>query len=278
MTTSDEQNYFFLSALPRTGSTLLRTMLNENPDVWATPSTATPEVLRRVQQEAPTYEAVRLDTDLLGLHLSLVRNGLAAMYADRPERYIIDYSRMWGAPYFYNMLRTILGRPPRIVVTVRPLPEIVASFVRKADANPDNFIDREMRERDFWPYHRKPLNDARVDYLFTADSPLQGAMLSLSGAFRDETADSFYIVNYADLVSEPEKTVAGVYDFLGIPRYEHSFEKISANNVQRDTEVLGIPDLHTVRPELEITAPPPETVLSDYGMTRCLIEDFWTGK
>lgn len=278
MTTSDEQDYYFLAALPRTGSTLLRTILNDNPQVWATPVTATPNVLRGLQQEAPSYEQVRLDTDLLGLHLALVRNGLAAMYADRPERYIIDYSRMWGAPYFYNMLTGILGAPPRIVVTVRPLTEIVASFIRKAEANPDNFIDREMRDRDFWPYHRKPLNDARVDYLLSADSPLQGAMLSLAGAYREDTTKSFHIVRYADLVAQPDKTVADVYDFLDIPRYPHTFDDLAASNARADTEVLGIPDLHTVRPTLEITAPPPETVLSDYGMARCVLEDFWTDR
>lgn len=275
MSTSDEQDYFFLAALPRTGSTLLRTILNDNPDVWATPVTATPEVLRRLQHEAMTYDDVLLG-DLLPLHLSLVRNGLAAMYANCPERYIIDYSRMWGAPYFYNMLRTILDTTPRIVVTVRPLPEIVASFIRKAEAYPDNFIDREMRDNDFWPYHRKPLNDARVDYLLSPASSIQGAMLSLSGAFREETANSFHVVQYADIVSEPDKTVAGVYDFLGIPRYPHSFDNLAASNTAADTEVLGIPDMHTIRPTLTVTAPPPETVLSEYGMTRCLIEDFWT--
>lgn len=265
-----------MAALPRTGSTLLASILNQNADLWVTPHTATTEVLRRLEQEAPGYESVRLG-GLIPQHLSLVRNAIPAMYSDRVERYIIDYSRMWGAPYFYNLLCTALNERPKIIVTVRPLPEIVASFIRKAEANPQtNFIDTEMANRDFWPYHRKPLNDARVDYLLSHDSPLQGALLSLASAYREETADSFHIVRYADLVSEPDKTVSGVYDFLGIPRYGHTFNGITARDVQSDLAELGIPDMHAVRPILEITAPAPDTVLSDYAMTRCLIEDFWT--
>ena len=265
-----------MAALPRTGSTLLASILNQNADFWVTPHTATTEVLRTLEQDAPGYEPVRLG-GLIPQHLSLLRNAIPGMYADRPERYIVDYSRMWGAPYFYNLLCTVLGERPKIVVTVRPLTEIVASFVRKAEANPQtNFIDREMANQDFWPYHRKPLNDARVDYLLAHDSPLQGAILSLSSAYREETSDSFHLVRYEDLVSEPDKTVAGVYDFFGIPRYEHSFSGITARDVQADEEELGIPDMHKVRPTLEVTAPAPETVLSDYAMTRCLIEDFWT--
>lgn len=267
-----------MAPLPRTGSTLLRRILNQNPDLWATPSTVTPEVLRRIQTDIGSYETIALAPELASLHLSLVRHGISAMYADRPERNIIDCSRIWGAPYYCNLLRGIFSaQEPKIIVTVRPLAEIVASFVRKARENPmDNFIDREMRDTDFWPYHRKPLDDARVDYLLSAGSPLQAAILSLASAYRDEYAGMFHIVQYEHLVTKPHETISGIYAFLGIPEYEHNFRDTQLDGNRFDGDVLGIPDMHTVRQGISVTAPAPETVLSDYGMTRCHIEDFWT--
>lgn len=275
MVESAEQDYFFLSSLPRTGSTLLSSILNQNRDIWVTPHTATTDVLKRIHQDAPMYPDVQLG-NLMPQHMSLLRNALAAMYSCRPERYIIDYSRMWGSPYFYALLTRVLDSAPKIIVTVRPLEEIVASLICKAEENPaTNFIDREMRERDFWPYHRKSLNDARVDYLLSDGSLIQAAMLSLHGAFQGETADSFYVIRYEDLVNQPKRILDSVYSFLQIPTFDHSFTGIVGES-QNDIDVLGIKDMHAVRAELEITSPDPSKILSDYAITRCILEDFWT--
>ena len=212
-------------------------------------------------------------------HLSLLRGSVAAFYEGCEAQVIIDKGRTWGTPYNLRLLEHVLREPPRILTPVRPLAEVVASFVRKAQENPNtNYIDRQMIAEDFLPYWRKPLDDARVDWLLAPGGMLDAAMLSVSSAFRDETAHLFHIYTYADLVADPGKTIDGIYDFLGVERFAHTFDTIPAAEPHADAEVLGIPDLHAVRPTLEVTAPSPEEVLSDYALTRCMIEDFWTGK
>lgn len=266
----------FMAGLPRSGTTLLGSILSQNASVYLSPQSDLSEHLRMIHQHRG--EDVQLGV-LTGQHDALLRGAPAAFYADLVDRTVIDKSRRWGAPYYLRLLEHVLGEPPRILSPVRPLAEVVASFVRKAQANPDtNYIDRQMLAEDFLPYWRKPLDDARVDWLLQPGGMLDAALLSVSSAYRDETAHLFHVFTYADLVAAPGKTLDGIYDFLGVDRFAHDFTAIPAAEPHADAEVLGVPDLHTVRPTLAVTAPPPESVLSDYALTRCQIEDFWTGR
>lgn len=266
----------FMAGLPRSGTTLLASILSQNGAVYLSPQSDLSEHLRVIHQYRG--EDVQLGV-LTAQHDALLRGAPAAFYADLGDRTVIDKSRRWGAPYYLRLLEHVLGEPPRILSPVRPLTEVVASFVRKAQENPEtNYIDRQMVAEDFLPYWRKPIDDARVDWLLQPGGMLDAAILSVSSAFKPETAHLFHVFTYSDLVTEPGKTLDGIYDFLGVDRFTHDFTTIPAAEPHADSEVLGVPDLHTVRPTLAATAPPPEDVLSDYGLTRCDIEDFWTGR
>lgn len=266
----------FMAGLPRSGTTLLASILSQNNAVYLSPQSNLSEHLRLIHQQQG--EDLRLGV-LTAQHDALLRGAPTAFYAGMLDRTVIDKSRRWGAPYYLRLLEHVLGEPPRILSPVRPLAEVVASFVRKAQENPEtNYIDRQMIAEDFLPYWRKPIDDARVDWLLQPGGMLDTAMLSVSSAYSPDTAHLFHVFTYADLVTESGKTLDGIYDFLGVDRFAHDFTTIPAAEPHADAEVLGVPDLHTVRPTLAVTAPPPETVLSDYAMTRCEIEDFWTGK
>lgn len=272
------QRIQFMAGLPRAGTTLLSAIMSQHPDVYLSPQSDLTEHLRRVHIDGMKGEDVSLGV-LQAQHQSLLRGVIPAFYADTPQSVVIDKSRRWGTPYYLRLLTEIMPEPPRILSPVRPLAEVVASFVRKAQANPgSNYIDRQMVAEDFLPYWRKSIDDARVDWLLKPGGMLDTAMLSVSSAFKPETAHLFHVFTYADLVDEPGKTLDGIYDFLGVDRFAHDFTAIPAAEPHADAEVLGVPDLHTVRPTLAATAPPPEEVLSDYALTRCEIEDFWTGK
>lgn len=269
--------YGFMSGLPRSGTTLLSSIVSQNKDVWITPQSDLYEHARNIVNTTPDFESFRLGV----MHresFSLLKNLIGAFYADAPQSYIIDKSRAWGTPYFLNILPSLLnGQTPKILCPVRPLAEVVASFIREANKNPGiNFIDRDMTAKDFFSYWRKPIDDARVDWLLQPGGMLDTAILSVSSAFKSETEHFFHVFTYYDLVNEPSKTLDSIYDFLGLDMFIHDFTVIPPAEPHADAEVLGVPDLHTVRSTLAVTAPAPEDVLSDYALTRCQIEDFWT--
>lgn len=266
----------FLAGLPRAGTTALATILNQNPQVYMSPNSDLCEQMRRIDASFREDEQFGLLRDN---HLNLLRGAPHSFYSDFSETsVVIDKARNWGNPYFLRVLSRALTEPPKILSPLRPLSEVVASFVRKAQENPHiNFIDQSMIAQDFLPYWRKPIDDARVDWLLSPNSMLQSAMLSVSSALSEEHRDLFHCYSYHQFVNNPDEVIRGIYDFIGLDYFEHSFDNlVTVTDIHDDMAATGIPDLHIVRPTLQDTSIPPDQVLSDYGLSRCALEDFWT--
>ena len=202
-------NNYYISGLPRSGSTLLFNILKQNP-----------------------------------------------VLSD------ISKGRQWGTDKSLPDLFQI--DKPKILVTYRPILEVLASFVKLAEQYPlTNFIDASILEnKDFPSLSYRPLNDARCDWIMRFDGPIENNnSLFKNMAIYNEW---FHLITYEDLCSNPKETIAKVYDFLEIEHYEHDFENIPQHDNSEDEEEFGIPTLHTIRPQISKSLTKPEEVLSDY--------------
>lgn len=271
--TIESKRVAFLSGLPRSGSTLLTALLSQRDDVYVSGLSVAADVISYAHLTLPQTEQHTAGETTQAA--SLLTHALDAMYADRPEPLIIDKSRMWGSPYYRRVLTQEIGVPLRILAPVRPLAEVVASFVRMCRAAPDNYIDRAMVNDDFYPYWRKPIDDARTDWLLLPNGHLGGAMLSLHGAYQSETTDEYCVIQYARLCDNTGETLREIERFLNLEPFDYRLDEI-AGAPHNDAQVFGIPNMHHVRERIERIDPAPETILSPYAMARCELEDFWT--
>jgi sulfotransferase len=99
-------------------------------------------------------------------------------------------------------------------------------------------------------------------------------LLSLASAFYPENKGMFHIVEYNDLVLNPEETMNKIYDFLELPHYEHNFSKIEKVETDND-EAIGLPkDLHDIRKSLSQSSTSLD-VLSDYIKHKYSDMEFW---
>jgi sulfotransferase len=267
--------FHFMAGLPRSGSTLLSALLGQRPDLYAPGITNTPGLLEAVNTTMQADEGWKLGTSRTQ-HDNAMRGLLPLLYADRNEPVILDKSRLWGIPYYVDMATQVLGRPPKIIAPVRPLDEIVASFIRLCRMNPGNFLDAGMRAGNISSQYRKPLDDARVDTLLMPNEHIGLSMLSLHAAYQPQTAHLFHVVNYADLTDDPVKALRGVEEFLGLEPYEYDLTRIEG--VAYNDAALGMAGMHDVRPTISRRDPAPDEVLSEYALQRCRLEDFWTGR
>lgn len=268
--------YAFMAGLPRTGTNALAGLLSQNPNIYLSPQSELAEQMLTIERTATACEDFQLGT-MRQNHDDLLRGALDAFYSSQPQAFIIDKSRRWGTPYLLNMLMRVLGEQPKVLCPVRPLTEVVASFVAKAQQNPDaNFIDRSMRAQEFMPMYRKSIDDARVDWLLSPGGLLDLSILSVYAAHHPETRHLFHVFTYADLTQQTGKTLDGIYDFLGMDRFVHDFGAVPAVSETESGRLLGVPDFHAVRPTLAAASPDPASVLSDYGLERCALEDFWS--
>jgi hypothetical protein len=117
------KTYHFVTGMPRSGSTLLCNILAQNPAFAATGTSPLPALLQAAQQAwntSPEAKANYRDAD--GLHL--MRSIFEGYRVPPPQQVVFEKSRAW--PAMIEMLKTLLGRNPKLIVCTRDVPSIVA--------------------------------------------------------------------------------------------------------------------------------------------------------
>lgn len=254
-----DKTFFFMAGLPRSGSTLLSAILNQNPDIYVGPQTDFARMMLAMYQEIQRSESAQSGYNPEGF-LNVMKQVPSSFYFNINKKYIIDKNRTWGTIDNIKLL-DLLSNDVKIICPVRPILEILASFVRLAESNPNNFIDKGLPDIPAGYYRSK--NDARCDLLMAHDQNLEHDIFSLASALQPEHAHKFHFVVYEDLVSNPSKTIEAVYEFLGIPKHNHNFQNLRWIKMPNEDVVFGIPNMHSVASKLK----PSNTdisILSDY--------------
>ena len=236
-----EKSYFFLSGLPRSGSTLLAAILSQNPEIYV--SITSPLLQFLGQLEMQWIEAYKSFTCPFTNHLQNMSKGLLhGFYQEVERKYIIDKSRGW--PANIKKLQSLLGKPPKIICTVRDLPSVVSSFYRVIDWEPSGKS----------PIDQGLVNDGlalnknnRVERVWHA--MVRGSWMSFKAGYQ-EFPDCIHLVEYEDLLSRPDETLQKIYQFLDLETFVHNFENISQPIVEDDSK-WGIRNLHTIGRKLE---------------------------
>lgn len=134
---------FYLSGIARSGSTLLGSILNQNPEVHVTPTSPLLDYLCLNEQ---TLSALKHQYTFD--NVSCVKNTSKAIhdsfYNHINKSIIIDKHRGW--PRNINITRDITGVEPKVICTYRPIAENICSFIKLADNDPNNFIDNELKK------------------------------------------------------------------------------------------------------------------------------------
>jgi len=254
-----DKTFFFMAGLPRSGSTVLASILNQNPALYTTPTSPLLDLLLPNEQEwhkNPSVVANKFPQQLPNMSTAII-NGC---WAHVPQQIIIDKHRAWGRNL--PAISQIFGVRPKLLVTVRDIPSVVASFMRllRESKQRPHFIDRDLAARNI------PLTDENravmlwENYIFDTWDSFRTAW--------ELAPDSLLLVDYDDLIARKSETIARVYDFLGLPHFEHDFENIRSTTVDDDLLAWGIENLHTIRPSLAKTCATPEEILGTHIFTQ----------
>jgi sulfotransferase len=253
------KTYFFMAGLPRSGSTLLSAILNQNPDIYVTPSADTSFLMLTLFKTSQSSESYHSGFAPEG-YKNIMAKLPDAFYEHVDKPYIIDKNRTWGTPENIEVAE-LFADEVKIIAPVRPILEVLASFVRLAEKNPDNFIDK------FVPHYPvsqfRPVNDARCDAMMAADHHIESNIFSLASSLDPRHKGKFHFVAYADLVAKPEKVVNAIYDFLEIPKFEHTFDNLKWSLMPNEAAVYGIPSMHKIRPKIDASKTD-TSILSEY--------------
>lgn len=245
-----EKSIYFLSGLPRTGSTLLASILGQNPKIHATAtSPLCPLLVRAGLALGQLHSQYTFDAFKVG---DRIFPAMVKAYFDNIDKPIIfDKHRMW--PRNIKEIMDYINPNPRIVCTVRPIAEVITSYLVLADQDPDNFIDAELKKQG-----KEITNEARAGLLWM-DDYVKGPYDVLVDALA-KYPDNILLVDYRDLVFTGQKTLKRIYDFSGIFPYAHDWKAIE-NKMEENDNAWGMKNLHKIRPELKMSSAPPEAYL-----------------
>ena len=218
-------NITFLSGLPRTGSTLLTSILSQNSALHTEGNSALCQLMWDMQVSCWNTEQLQNKPDMQDKLLT----SIPEVFYQGVEGNIIDKCRSWTLPANLELIDKYITKSPKIIVMLRPIVDIVKSFVLIRDMNGWNNPEAGLLDDDSEPIMR-----------------------SLNGVKHAKSIDSgqFLYLWYDDLVNNPEQTINKVYDFCGWEKFNHQFDNIKNLTPERD-DLLGLLGLHDIRPELK---------------------------
>lgn len=219
----------FLSGLPRSGSTVLAAILNQHPQVYASPTSPLVDLLGNTVMGWERNPAITAQgRDKQDLYL-LLRSLIDAKYSGIAKPVILDKSRGWPAPQIMTTMAEVLGHAPKIIATVRDPADCAASFVRVA----------------------KPADIKS----FLRESPMIAHLKSSYVTLREgykANPENFCIVEYDDLLADPKTQLDRIHAFLGLEPFAYDFDAIDGSTVaEHDKEAWNLDGLHDIKPKLQ---------------------------
>jgi sulfotransferase len=266
-----EKAYHFLGGLPRSGNTLLAALLNQHPDAYASPLSPAADFLFYFDQQV-CFNENSLRTPEIASRIDLfTKSFFDSFYKDIKKPIIIDRHKLWGNPDLIALLKLYVTKNPKIIITVRDIPEILASFI---SLDEDYYKDIVFKSNTLSINYR-PFTDAVCDFIMTPGGPMDAALLSVSSCLKPEYKQHIHIVEYKDLMKNPQSTMNKVYEFLELTPFENTFTNIQKVEVDYEERAGHIKDLHKVRSELSPSTINPEKVLTSYSLNRYANMEFW---
>ena len=218
---------YFMSGYSRSGNTLLSSILNQNKDITVTPNSCVVQIMYNLF-EIRKSDWIKNVPELSGLN-NVNKKLFENYYEHLNSKYIFERGG-WGTPYNIDMLNE-LGFKPKFLLLVRPLIEVLASYVKvQKPNNVDNFIFNVMHPevgKIYWDWQ------------------------STSNIIK--TNQDYLLIKYDDLVNNIEEKIKEIYSFFEIPKYQHNYKNIKQfeyNGVAYNDTVFES-NLHTIRSEIK---------------------------
>ena len=250
---------YFLSGLPRSGSTVLAAILSQHPELHASSTSGLLDMLvgtLRAWADSMSVQA-SVDKEASELEIQRILKTIAECkydYTDKPI--ILDKARGWVSDTNIRTMARVLGHKPKIVATVRNVQDCAASFVRVAKPND---LDEFLRSDELIGHLKESYQLLDQGYRFAPECIL--------------------FVDYDDLLNDPKKELDRVHEFLGLSEFEYDLNAIDGSNFKElDEEVWEVKGLHDVKPKLERQHITTSRDILGHNYDQFMQPRFWVGE
>jgi sulfotransferase len=260
------KTYHFMAGLPRSGSTVLSAILNQNPEIYSSPQTDLIGMLYNLESTIPTYESFR--AGLLHQGFASVMHGMKdTFYSHIDKPVIIDKNRGWGTPYNWDHISPYVSQDGKVILTMRPILEVLASFVKVSKESQKVTQHLQYLNPNLWVSNYRDETDAIVDNLMMPNGEIDRAIFSIANLLQNHK-DRVHVVWFDDLLDNPVTTLDGIHEFLGLDLFDYNYNKIQAVDKHDDLNAYGIVGLHDVNKKLARPKTDPASYLSEYSIQK----------
>lgn len=247
------KNLYFLSGLPRSGSTLLGSILSQHSKLQATPTSPLADLLCWIDEGFSKLD-LQYTYDKESIQYNTYNSILDNFYNHIEKPYILDKHRGWCKNV--SSIEKFLHQSPKIIATNRRISEVLASYIILMKKNKtDNFVDAHLRREG-----KLITTDNRIECLWKnyVKDPYESLVYGLQ-----HYSQNIHLVDYNDLIQNPEKELNQIYEFLDIEPHKHDLSSILNSCAEDKDDAWGIENLHKIRPKLQKTSLPPEEIIGE---------------
>lgn len=203
----------FITGLPRAGSTIVASLLQQNPSLHSAIDRALAPALINLHQTWPG------DQDLEDKK-NVMRHMVQGMYSRYNKSTVFSQNLEWAE--LMPILSAVFDQQARLLVCVRNPAEILASFEAERRSNAlrfdpiDNVIDSELGSNipSRCQWHAMPGQSMGLVHRKLQDLVVMGML------------DRMLFVDYGLLCTNPQTQMRRIYDFFELPEFDHDFSHI----------------------------------------------------
>ena len=224
---NQNRKLFFLVAQPRSGNTLFASIMNQNPEIAATANSITLEIMKDLHLLKQTDVFLNYP-DYKSLN-NVLDSVYDRYYKDWPQRIIIDRGPV-TTPGNLAVMQRHYNKPFKVIVLLRDLMDVLASYMHWYTKNSDAFPNRYSCKND----------EEKLSMIMNKDGAVAKDLEAIKNAYN--YTDMCHFVKYDDLVTNPEQEFIKIYKFLDEPYFNHKFDnldQVSVNGLSYDDTVVG---------------------------------------
>jgi sulfotransferase len=237
-------------------STLLQCILNQNPDIAATPTDPVLEYLYGARMNyTNTPEVKAIDPELAAKAWNGFcwggLEGYANSYTDKPNLCI----KTRGGTIHYRWFEQMMPYKPKMICMVRNLKSIFSSMEKLYRNSPEHHQAIQNHSE------MKGTSTAKRIDAWVGGPPVGLALERLQQTMLENINKDVLYIRAEDLTSYPEREMNKIYAYLELPQFRHDFDNVE-QTIKEDDSVYGLTsDLHTIRQKVQPLTPDYNAIL-----------------
>lgn len=222
------KQYHFLCSIPRSGVTLLSSILNQSKQLQVTPNSILPNILINLLEIKNTvyFKNFPYHKGIDNIIEKLFNN----YYNDINTKVILDRAP-WGTPFNLDILKGIFKKR-KFVILYRPPLECLASLIKSQNISKVskdkiiNFCEKEMNK---------------------FEGSIGKNIWSMRNIIKEK--EEHIIIHYDDLINDTKNQIKKIFKFLNLKQQKldlKSIEQFKFDNMSYDDSMFDTP-IHTIR-------------------------------